>query len=114
MRNYSRSLKPFQVKVGDEARFGLKKNVAVSLIQTNDAIRQVHKGLVDITKSLGAAFDEPKFMGEGYRPHATLQVKSRLIEGQTVNLDNFTLVDMYPNNDINKRRLIQTFELGRK
>jgi len=112
LKDYSKRLRVFQVKAEGEALFGPNKNIAVSLIKQNVELKQVHNNLVGITKSLGAVFDEPKFIGEGYRPHATIPVKSKLIEGQVVNLDSFTLVDMYPDNDINKRRLIQTFELA--
>jgi hypothetical protein len=53
-------------------------------------------------------------MSEGFRPHATKQISSRLADKQTLTLNNFTLVDMYPNNDINRRRIIKTYKLGSK
>ncbi len=94
--------------------FGLNKDTAVSLIKPNKGLKEIHNELVKITKSLGAIFDEPKFIELGFRPHATIQVSSRLNKGQTVTIKDFTLVDMFPDKEINKRRVIKDFKLSRK
>ena len=91
--------------------FGLNKDVAVSLIKQNNELIKLHENLIAITKSLGAEYDEPKFLGEGFRPHSTIQMKSRLHEGQDINIDSFTLVDMFPDKDKTGRRIIEDFSL---
>lgn len=103
---------PFDIIADGEAIFGPKQNIAVSLIQPNERIQKLHERLADIASSLGAIYDEPAFMGEGFRPHATIQVNSRLSEKQLVTLNDFALVDMFPDNDINRRRIIETHKLG--
>lgn len=108
---YSAQEQSFVVGVDSEDLFGLNKNVAVSLIEPSIEIIETHLSLARIAISLGAKFDEPRYMNDGFRPHATIQLKSRLKIGQTVNIDTFSLVDMFPDNDINKRRIIKKFEL---
>lgn len=111
---YSQRVEPFEITSDGEALFGPNQNVAVSLIKPGTLIKKLHQDLAEITKSLGAEYDEPRFMGEGFRPHATTQIKTRLTDKQTLMLDNFTLVDMYPNNDTGRRKAIKTFELTNK
>lgn len=108
---YAHNTNPFDVTANGEALFGPNKNVAVSLIRPDESLIDMHKQLLSIATKLGAVYDEVAFIGEGYRPHATIQVKSRLLDGQKIMLSDFTLVDMYPNNDINRRRIIKTFSL---
>ena len=111
---YALETEPFEIMSNGEDLFGPNQNVAVSLIQPSESIRKVHADLTSITKSLDAEYDEPKFMSEGFRPHATKQVNSRLADKQILTLNNFTLVDMYPDNEMNRRRIIKTYRLGGK
>lgn len=114
LADYVQHAKPFDIMADGEAFFGPKQNVHVSLIKPNDEIIAMHNTLAAITKQLDAVYDEPAFMGEGYRPHATIQAKARLADKQSVPLDDITLVDMYPDENINRRRIIKTFALDGK
>lgn len=114
LRNYAFQEKPYDIMADGEALFGPKQNIAVSLIQSHQNIQKMHDTLSLIVSKLEAVFDEPAFMGEGYRPHATIQVNSRLSDKQLVTLNDFTLVDMFPDSDINRRRIIKTYKLGSK
>jgi 2'-5' RNA ligase len=109
LKSYSQNCESFNIVAHGETLFGPKQNIGVSLIQPNDDIKQMHAALSEIASNFGAVFDEPAFMGEGFRPHATIQINSRLTNNQTVSLTDFTLVDMYPNEDINRRRIIETY-----
>ena len=111
---YALEIVPFEIMSDGEDVFGPNQNIAVSLIQQSESIRKVHADLSAISKALGAKYDELKFMGEGFRPHATKQINARLMDKQIIALNNFTLVDMYPDNDINRRRIIKTYKLGSK
>jgi 2'-5' RNA ligase len=114
LKNFALQEKPYDIMADGDALFGPKQSVGVSLIQPNQNIQRMHETLSAIASRLGAVFDEPAFMGEGYRPHATIQVNSRLLDKQLVTLNDFTLVDMFPGNNINRRRLIETYKLGGK
>lgn len=114
LEDFARDGKPFDIMADGKALFGPKQNVTVSLIQPNNSIQKVHDMLSSVTSKLGAVFDEPAFMSEGFRPHATIQINSRLADKKKVLLDDFTLVDMYPDKDINRRRIVQTYKLSSK
>ena len=111
LEGLSKQTKPLRVRVEGEDKFGPNRDVHVSLINPNVEIKALHDKLVNLTKELGAQYDEPKYMSKGFRPHATIKFDSQLYEGQIVTIYSFTLVDMYPDNDINRRRLMQTFSL---
>lgn len=100
---------PFDIKADGEAKFGPNQSVAVSLIRPDYNIIKLHNDLLDMATRLGAIFDEPAFIGNGYRPHSTIQQKERLQDEQTIKLNNLTLIDMYPNEDIKRRKIIKTF-----
>jgi len=99
----------FDVEVGNNERFGPNGEVLVSLIKPNENILSLHNVLVDVAKLY--VFDTPQYIGDGYRPHATVQLNNKLIRGQIKNINSITLVDMYPNNDIERRQTIETFKL---
>jgi len=112
LARYASGKQAYDIAADGEAQFGRSRSVAVSLIRPDEAIVAMHRDLKGITAALGAVYDEPAYMDDGYRPHATTQAAARLTDKQVVTLDDFTLVDMYPGEDITRRRIIQTFRLG--
>ena len=66
----------------------------------------------DMILSYQYEFDTPQYIGEGYKPHATKQINSQLISGEKFHIDNMTLVDMFPDNDIQRREIIKTFQFN--
>lgn len=114
LKKFALQEKPYDIMANGKALFGPKQNVKVSLIQPNDNIQKMHETLSSIVSGFGAVFDEPAFIGEGFRPHATIQINHRLSNKQLVELNDFTLVDMFPDSNINRRRIIETYKLGRK
>lgn len=108
LEEFSRSIAPFSIQVGKDANFGPNGEVLVSLIDPNADILSLHSKLLDITKSY--TFDTPQYIGEGYKPHATKQINNQLISGGRYLIDNMTLVDMFPDNDIERREIIKTFQ----
>lgn len=112
LKDLSLRTKPFEIKADGEALFGPQESVAVSLIHPNDNIKGLHGGLLELTTKLGAVFDEPVYTADGYRPHATIQLMDRLQDQQVLTLNNFTLIDMYPGEDIKQRQVIETYQLN--
>jgi 2'-5' RNA ligase len=109
LAQYAASSKSIDLVADGEAQFGEQKNVAVSLIRPDQPIVTMHKKLLAITSEFGAVYDEPTFTNDGYRPHATIQSTARLHDGQIIRMDNFTLVDMFPHDDIGRRAVMQTY-----
>lgn len=112
LARYAQQIEPFTIPAEGEALFEPAKSVAVSLIQPKAKIMAIHNQLAAIATQLGAVYDEPAYMGEGFIPHATIQAESRLAEGQTAELSHFTLVDMFPGDDIYRRKIIETYQFG--
>jgi len=91
--------------------FGPQKQVHVTTLTMTPALQALHNRITALLKSVGATFDEPQYQEDGYRAHATVQISKRLHKGDTITIDEFTVVDMFPDDDIGRRRAMQTFKL---
>lgn len=94
--------------------FGPQKQVHVTTLTMTSELQTLHTHIIALLKSLGATFDEPQYQEEGYRAHATVQADKRLHKGDTVTIDELTIVDMFPDDDISRRRTMRTFKLRSK
>ncbi len=103
--------KPIQVTAADDEFFGSEKQIRVTILDMNAGLIVLHKDIVKLLKSVGAVFDEPQYLEKGYRAHVTVTPKARAMKGDVVDIDNVTIVDMFPHQDINQRKLLQTIEL---
>ncbi|HEU4966102.1 MAG TPA: 2'-5' RNA ligase family protein [Candidatus Saccharimonadales bacterium] len=99
---------------GDDDYFGPQKQVHVTALTMTLELQTLHNHIIGLLKNLGAVFDEPQFQEEGYRAHATVQANKRLYKGDTVTIDELTVVDMFPKNDVTRRRTMRTFRLRSK
>lgn len=106
--------KPIAVIANDDEYFGPEKDILVTLLDTPVGLRSLHNNLIGLLKSANATFDNPRYLVEGFRPHATVQRDARLHKDELVRIDELTLVDMFPNSDMNQRKVLQTFKLSGK
>lgn len=111
LASYAQQTEPFEIRVEGEALFGPNQDVPVLLMQTTADIQKVHEDLADLTGVLGAKYDDPQYMRVGYRPHMTIKAKTQTGVQQAMTLDSLTLIDMYPDGDITRRRVIKSFVL---
>jgi len=86
-------LKAFEVLVESESEFGPNLNVPASIIQASKELSELHANLMGVVKKLDATYDEPIYIGTGYRPHVTTQGGVKLSIGQTLLVDNVTLAE---------------------
>lgn len=107
--SFVKTCSAFEVLVEDEAMFGIQKDILVSKLKINKEILNLHKGLKDVLDINGANYDNPSFIGQGYQPHSTVQKDSRLNANQTVLINSFSLVDIAPDGNTSKRKVIKTF-----
>lgn len=96
---------------GDEY-FGPSKEVHVSTIRMRDDLMKLHTDLKNILAAHHAEFDEPHYMAENYRAHATVQEKKRLNVGDPVIIDRVSVIDKFPNGNPNIRRVLKTIKLS--
>lgn len=104
--------RPIQVTAGNDEYFGSEGKTRVTVLNMNDELKALHHVLVTVLKDANAVFDEQRYLEDGYRAHATVQRKIRLNEGDIVNIDELTVVDMFPGGDINQRKILQTIKFS--
>lgn len=102
---------PATTVASEDDYFGPQKQVHVTTLTMTPELQALHNHIIALLKNLGATFDEPQYQEEGYRAHATVQADARLHKGDTVTIDEFTVADMFPDEDISRRRTMQTFKL---
>jgi 2'-5' RNA ligase len=100
------------LRVGPAEGFGKAMNVPVSLVEPTAELTQLHAGLVTALVAAGARFDDPEFVGAGYRPHITLKGVAPLQPGVGLTLQQAAVVDMAPAGERRFREVVWTTELG--
>ena len=103
---------PITAVAGDDDYFGPQGQVQVTTLDMAPELQALHNHVITLLKDVGATFDAPQYQEAGYRAHATVQVANRLHEGDVVTIDDFTVIDMFPHDDIDRRRTMKTFKLG--
>jgi 2'-5' RNA ligase len=106
------NLKTFSLTAGEDEFFGPNKEVHVTTMIMNDELEELHTSLVSILSDADAIFDEPQYMLENYRAHATIQQAKRLNIGDTVMVSEITIIDKLPNGNPRKRKLLKTIHLS--
>ena len=102
---------PFDITAEGQTAFGLNEDIPVTLIRPDDKVMDLHYKLLLTSHDGSFTYDTPQFINQGFRPHATVQKNNRLHAGQTYRIGDISLVDMYPNDDINRRAIVATFSL---
>lgn len=83
----------------------------VILLEKDEHILMLHVRLVDLLAANGAVFNTPEFTRAGFLPHCTTQKSGGLRTGDVVRIDAIALVDMFPDGNWRRRRVLKTFAL---
>lgn len=94
------------VLAGIDAGFGHSGKIAVTLIEPSAELLGLHQRLVDALVAVGAEFDDPEFVGQGYQPHVTVTRSAKVPRGEVLTLRQAALVDMAPAGDRRLRRVV--------
>ena len=105
------AIKPVDVSAGDDEFFGGERKIQVTVMNMTPELMTLHKQIIKTLKDAGAVFDEPQFNEGGYRAHATVQKAYRLDKDDNVLVDEVTIVDMFPNQNITRRKILKTIKL---
>lgn len=100
-----------QLTAAEDAMFGPGADIPVTTIVPIPEIQQLHNDVYGLLNSEGATFDEVRYTGESYKPHVTIQKHSRVHTGDSLTIDSISVVDMYPNQDVSRRKILKTFML---
>lgn len=101
----------FRVTVGEYDLFGPKKDIRVMRLQSSPALTRLHGKLLALADDFSATYVTPQYVDSGYTPHITLQTGHELKKDQSFNITTLSLVDMYPNGDIARHAVLQTYSL---
>jgi hypothetical protein len=112
IRQLCSNFKTFTLIAGEDEFFGANREVHVTTMIMNDNLQELHDSLVSILSDAGATFDEPQYMLENYRAHATVQETIRLHEGDSITISNITIIDKLPNGLPTKRKLLKTLNFS--
>lgn len=104
-------LAPVSTRADKEAVLG---TTHVVVLGKNGALLELHRHLVDLLEVNGVIFNTPEFTRDGYLPHCTIQKLERLHSGDKVTVDTIALIDMFPDNDWQRRKVINLFVLRGK
>lgn len=91
--------------------FGPEKQTKVTLLEINKELSQLHSSVMELLKNAGAVFNDPQFTGTGFLPHATVQPHAHLKKGDVVAFTGLSLIDMFPNSDPYRRKVLKTMKL---
>lgn len=101
--------RPISVRAHREAALGTAQ---VVLLDKNKDLLELHRRLVDLLEANGAKFNSPEFTRDGFLPHCTIQKTGRLHDGDRAVTTMLALVDMFPGNDWQRRKVIRLFALS--
>ena len=96
----------------DELYLG-DSRVLVAVLEKTSGLDGLHNKLVTLLEEGGLKLNDPRFSRRGFSPHSTVQSHARLHEGDKVLFNALSLVDMFPDKDSYKRRVVATIPLKR-
>lgn len=98
--------------VGDKW-FGENADVHVKLLDKSTEIQKLHENILDILARYNVRYNSPEYTGAGFILHSAVQRSSELHDGDTVVFDSLTLIDMFPNKDAYRRKVLGTVRIGK-
>lgn len=101
------------VVAGDDENFGPSQTIPVTVIEPSVALDELHAACVAAIEELGPVYENPEFMGSGYRPHVTVKRQRRVLAGDVAELRQIAVVDMEPGQRDGGRGVLAVFALGR-
>lgn len=105
-----RARKPFQSSTTEVAWFGPEKTVKVRLVEMTDELYELHDNIVTFIYEHGGEFNEPLFLRDKFAPHVTMRGDVPR-SGEVVSFSQLALIDMFPDADHTRRRVIALMPL---
>jgi hypothetical protein len=84
----------------------------VVLLNKTQGLLNLHTDVVALLEENGAVFNTPEFNKEGFIPHSTIQQNERLNVGEEIVVDTLSLIDMFPSDDWQQRKVLSTFNFS--
>ena len=97
----------------DDRFFGDQGQVQVILLNRSNSLVELHQDVLTALEDGGLKLNDPPFARDGFLPHATVQKHARLNKGDRVQFTALSIVDMFPDEDPYKRKVLRTITVGR-
>lgn len=97
----------------DDRFFGDQGQVQVVLLNRSNSLVELHQDVLTALEDGGLKLNDPQFARDGFLPHATVQKHARLNRGDRVQFTALSIVDMFPDEDPYKRKVLRTITVGR-
>ncbi len=111
LRSLLSTVHTVQVRAVEDSVLGEQKT-PVTIFDRSKDLEELHVKLIDLLEAHGASFNTPEFVRDGFLPHATVQASGRVSVGDALTIRSVSLVDMFPDGDWQRRRVLATFELA--
>lgn len=91
--------------------FGDHGQVQVALLRKTNDLINLHHDVINLLEQGGWIPNDPQFAKEGFLPHSTVQKHGRLEKNDKVIFNGLTIIDMFPDGNPFKRKVIKTISL---
>lgn len=96
----------------DDRFFSDQGQVQVALLNRSNSLVELHQDILTTLEEGGLKLNDPQFARDGFLPHATVQKHARLDKGDKVRFTALSIVDMFPDKDPYKRKVLKTIAIG--
>ena len=96
----------------DDRFFGENGQVQVVLLNRSSSLARLHQDVLSVLEEGGLKLNDPQFARDGFLPHATVQKHARLNKGDRVQFTALSIVDMFPDEDPYKCKVLKTIKIG--
>jgi len=93
-----------RTKIINESTLG---ETPVWLLENTEDLQDFHNSIITILHKHHATFNHPEFTGEGFVPHITKNNSADMKIGDKILVNIVSLVDMFPEKDWKKRKVLQ-------
>ncbi|MBI3889802.1 2'-5' RNA ligase family protein [Candidatus Saccharibacteria bacterium] len=84
----------------------------VVLLNKTPELLSLHAEVITILEESDAIFNTPEFNKAGFIPHSTIQQNERVNIGDVLEINSLSLVDMFPDDDWQQRKVLSTFNFS--
>jgi 2'-5' RNA ligase len=107
LATFASERKSFSVSALGDSVLG---STPVVLLGNTKSLVRLHGELITLLEENGAVFNNPEFTKTGFIAHSSIQQNGRLQIGDEACIDSISLIDMFPNEDWQQRRVLATFK----
>jgi hypothetical protein len=91
MQHYFHDQPKFSVMPIADELYGPDKDIPVTVMELNSALKELHDQLIKYLESEKAIFINPQFVGDGYKPHISIYGLRRVAIGEPITINGVSI-----------------------